>query len=464
MNYRKTIRIVGAGTLLLMLSACRMFEPKREDVLQGYAAAGMQVEPVQPDRRASWWLDFNSSQLNRLMREAFAGSLTLEQSAARLEQVEALARRNNASLWPKLNVRGDASERRTDTDSGRVVTNNFSGGLYASYEVDLWGELSSSRRASMANYEASKYDLQTAAMTLSANLADAYFDWLSQNAVLAVYESQLESSRNKLEALELRYNRGQATILAVLQQRQQLAGAEARIPPVQANINRLYNRIAILTGRIPGTDLGIVVEELPELPPRPVEGIPVRLLANRPDVQAARLDLVSADANVASARAARLPAISLTGSVVSSTGEWNQLFDDWTENLAASLFAPIIDGGSRKADVDRNLAISRERLAGYRLAVLGAIQETENALSDETHQQEFVEALTRQYEAALNSEEESMRRYQRGIITYLDALNAINSRESLEISNLNAKANLLGDRISLYRALGGNWNFILEEK
>ncbi len=453
-----------AGSLLLALSACRMMEPKREDVLKGFVPAGLQVESVAPDQRASWWLDFESPQLNQLMQQAFAGSLTLEQSAARLEQVEALARRSGASLWPKLNIRGEASERQADTATGTVTTNNYSGGFYASYEVDLWGELSSARRASFANYEASKFDLQTAAMSLSANLADAYFDWLTQNAVLAVYESQLESARNKLEALELRYNTGQATSLAVLQQRQQLAGAEARIPPVQANINRLYNRIAVLTGRTPGTDLGLVVEDLPELPRRPVDGLPVRLLANRPDVQAARLDLESADANVASARAARLPAISLTGSISSSSGEWSDLFEDWTKNLAASLLGPVIDGGSRKADVDRNLAISRERIAGYRLAVLEAIQETENALSDETHQQEFVEALARQYEAALDNEEESMRRYQRGILDYLDALNAINSRESLEISHLNAKANLLGDRIQLYRALGGNWTFILEEK
>jgi NodT family efflux transporter outer membrane factor (OMF) lipoprotein len=441
-----------------------MMDPKREDPLSGYAPAGLSVGPAEADQYARWWTAFQSSQLNRLMEQAFTGSLTLEQSAARLEQAEASARKSGSDRWPSLIARGEASERTVETDTGDITTNNYSGGLYASYELDLWGEVNSRHRASLANLESSRYAVQTAAMSLSANLADAYFNWLTQNEVLAVYESQLESNRNKLEALELRYRTGQATSLAVLQQRQQLAGAEARLLPVKANIASLENRIAVLIGASPGSDLGLVIESLPELPDRPVDGLPLRLLANRPDVQSARLALEAADANVAVARAARLPSISLSASATSSSDEFSELFDDWTRNLAANLVGPIFEGGNRSAEVDRTLAVSRERLAAYRLAVLEAVQETEDALSNEQHQIEYVEALGRQYEAALNNEAESLRRYERGILSFLDALNAITQRESLEISHLQARANLLGDRIQLHRALGGDWTFILEEE
>jgi outer membrane protein TolC len=199
------------------------------------------------------------------------------------------------------------------------------------------------------------------------------------------------------------------------------------------------------------------------LPPQPAAGLPVNLLENRPDIQAARLSLESADWTVGAARAARLPTLSLSGSIYTSEEKIENLFDDWISNLAASLVAPLLDGGARKAEVDRTLAVSRERIAAYRLSVLEAVQETEDALSSEQHQADYVEAIAKQYEAAKNSEAESIRRYQRGILPFLDTLTAIVARESLEITHVQAKADLLGDRIQLYRALGGNWTFMLEE-
>ena len=117
----------------------------------------------------------------------------------------------------------------------------------------------------------------------------------------------------------------------------------------------------------------------------------------------------------------------------------------------------------RKAELDRTIAVSREKIAQYRLTVLEAIQEVEDALVNEYYQIDYVRALSKQYKASLNNEAESIRRYRRGIVSYLDTLNATNARETLEINLVQAKASLLQDRIQLYRALGGDWNFLLEE-
>ncbi len=454
--------------LTLLLTSCVSFKPERGDELladqtpeQFSTASG--TETLQTE----WWKAFGSEQLNRLIADAFAGSLTLEQYAARLEQAEAAARKTGADSKLKLNGEGSASQSYSSYSSstGDSSTDpDFTLGLYASYEVDLWGRLKSTKRAALATYEASKFDLQTAGMTLSAELATTYFTWLAQNEALALYQSQLQSNRNQLAALERRYQTGQSDALDVLQQRQQVAAAEAKIPPVLSSIQTLENTLAVLSGRIPGTDLRLEAEPLPSLPPQPAAGLPVSLLENRPDIQSARLTLESADWSAGAARAARLPTLSLSGSVYTSEEKIEDLFEDWGSSLAASLVGPIIDGGYLKAEADRALAAAREQVAIYRLAVLEAIQDTEDALISEKHQADYVEALRKQYAAAQKSEEESIRRYQRGLLSYLDALTAVVARESLEITHLTARAELLGDRIQLYRSLGGDWTFMLEDK
>lgn len=453
--------------IALLLSSCISLEPERaDDLLEDQTPAQFANTSGEAVRVTSWWESFKSAQLNRLMAEAFQENLSLEQAAARLEQAEANARKSGAAGKVQLDARAASSSRYTsDTGNGHSSTTpNQSLGLYASYELDLWGKLKSTERAAIADYEATRFDSQTVAMTLSAELATTYFTWLAQNEALALYESQLTANQNKLTAIERRYRAGQSTTLAVLQQRQQVAASEARLPPVRALVQTSEHKIAVLTGKIPGTDLRLAPEPLPPLPPQPAAGLPVDLIENRPDLQAARLNLESADWTVGAARAARLPTISLTGNITANSEEVSNLFDDWASNLAASLIAPLLDGGSRQADVDRALAVSRERIASYRLTVLEAIQETEDALNEERHQNEYVTAVQKQYQAAKKSEAESIRRYQRGILPFLDALTAIVARESLEITHVQARAELLGDRVRLYRALGGDWTFILEEE
>jgi outer membrane protein TolC len=154
----------------------------------------------------------------------------------------------------------------------------------------------------------------------------------------------------------------------------------------------------------------------------------------------------------------------LSGNVSTSSEKIADLFDDWASNLAANLLAPLLDGGLRKAEIDRTMAVSREKIAAYRLTVLEAIQETENALNGEIYQAEYVKSLAKQYTASQKSETESIHRYQRGILAYTDTLTVIVSRESLEIKYLQAQTDLLSNRIQLYRSLGGDWTFIMEEK
>jgi len=221
---------------LLCCSSCVSFKPERETLAEDFTPAEFSSNTGVEDLQTQWWKAFKSEQLNHLMENAFQDNLTLEQAAARLEQAEASVRKSGAAGKIQINGEAESSSRYTSNDNGSYTDPYHSVGLYASYELDLWGKLKSSEQAALASRDATKFDLQTAAMTLSSELTQTYFQWLAQNEALGIYQSQLKSNRNKLTALERRYHTGQATSLALLQQRQQVAAAEAKIPPVQALI------------------------------------------------------------------------------------------------------------------------------------------------------------------------------------------------------------------------------------
>jgi len=213
----------------------------------------------------------------------------------------------------------------------------------------------------------------------------------------------------------------------------------------------------VLLGKPPRTPLSITVESVPELPPLPPAGLPADLLAARPDVRAAGMRLAAADWQVAEARAARLPALRLTGRARYGEGELDVLFDNWLLSLAANLTAPIYDGGRRAAEVDRTVSLADERLATYRRAVVTAVKEVEDALVSEAKQQAHIDGLQQVIDTARQALEEAGNRYRNGLTDYLPVLTQLLSVQGLERDLIRRKAELIATRVRLYRALGGVW-------
>jgi outer membrane protein TolC len=194
----------------------------------------------------------------------------------------------------------------------------------------------------------------------------------------------------------------------------------------------------------------------------PDAGLPADLLIRRPDLQAAWARLEAADWNVRAAQADRLPAIKLTGTAAYGADTTDALFQNWVMNLAAGLTAPLIDGGSRCAEVALKKAVADEKVAAYRETVIGALGEVEDALAAEIHQREYRSAISRQSTAAQLTAEESFRRYTRGLNSYFEALSAETIRQNLEVTVLQSEYDLRADRVQLYRVFGGDWTSILE--
>ena len=446
----------------LLCVSCTSFDAPGQKQAKDVPSAYQSAVPgsMAPDE---WWRAFGDEQLNQLMGRALGGNLSITQAAARLRQAEASAVKSGAARFPTLNGTADAGTKYTHEDGKKTATaDSYSLGLIASYELDFWGRVASGHRAALRTMEASRFDLETAAMTIAGETTTTYFYWQQQQNKLSILTRQLESNRKMLSVVEKRFETAQASAVDVLQQRQKVAASEAAIPPVQSAISSTEHAMAILIGELPQTNLNLTVLPFIELPAMPEAGLPADLLVRRPDLQAAWARLEAADWNVRAAQADQLPAIKLTGTAEYGADTTDALFQNWVMNLAAGLTAPLIDGGSRRAEAARTKAVADEKVAAYRETVIGALGEVEDAIVTEIHQREYRNAVLRQVVAAQLTAEESFRRYTRGLNSYFEALSTETARQNLEVTVLQAEYDLRADRVQLYRVLGGDWDSILQ--
>ena len=445
---------------LFLFPSCAPFAPTALPDAAGEIPKHFSLYNGNADADTAWWKAFGSEELNRLIGAALAGSFDLKQAWARLQQMRAVAIQAGADRSPDLSAVGSAtySRQRSASTSYRSQGNSdYLLGLSSSYEVDLWGRIHSQHQAALLDEAASLADLQTASVSIAAEVADRWVQLVSQRRQRQLLDEQLKNNLIFLELIELRFSKAMVSALDVYQQKQVVAGVRARIPLVEADIQLLQHEIAVLLGRPPGTDLALTALTMPETGPLPAVGLPADLLANRPDVRAAGMQLESSQWQVATARANRLPALSLAADAQYGANELDLLFDTWLLNLAANLSAPLWDGGRRAAEVDRTAAQMDEDLWAYRQTVLTAVKEVEDALVRETRQREYIGGLNSVMTAARRGLEEAIQRYRRGLSDYLPVLTQLIAVQDLERDILQQQEVLLRYRIGLYRALGGGW-------
>lgn len=458
--FKTTLHIALA--LPVLLSGCTALLPQTLPALLEKTPATFSSSSTNSVSNSEWWKTFNNDELNALMSTAFSNNLSIAQTAARFRQARASADKLSAATYPALTAAAQAgrSETETLTDDGTSASSssdNYSIGLAASYELDLWGRVNSLRKTASFNSRASFLDLETAAMSLSARIAELWIQIIEAKTRIILINRQIETNSQTLDLLKHRAAKSNTTLLDVYQQEQQLRTTEARLPPAKQNLELLMNQLAVLLGRHPDGSQLVASDELPHLPQPPDNGIPADLLNNRPDVKAGRMRLQSAAWSTSSARADRLPALRLTAKQDFASSNTSTLFDNWISNLAAGLTAPLLDGGLKRAEIRRAQAALDENIASYRETILNAVRDVEDALVREKRSAETQEALTRQLTSSGKALNEALNRYKNGSTSYLSVLTSLRSVHQTEQELTLAKSSLLLSRIALHRALGGTW-------
>jgi NodT family efflux transporter outer membrane factor (OMF) lipoprotein len=417
-------------------------------LVEGNNAYSLSEEGIAPQKR--WWEAFNDRLLDDAVAQALSQNLTLMQARARIAQAIAADRQAASFLYPELSGKASGEGQWTDEDE---YEDTFDAGVELSWEVDLWGRLSSANSAAEYELLASREDLESTALLLVSRVAETYFQIIEQNLQLKLLESQIISGATLLELTELRFAYGEASVVDVFQQRQQLASTRSQVPVAQSRLRTLENSLHVQLGRAPVSTPLMMADIFPELPGLPATGIPVDLLKNRPDLRRIYSQLVAFDYRVAEAVADRFPRVDLTG-----TAKFRDRIG--TEGLLFSLLldaaAPIIDWDRRLSEVQKREAILKEELARYSLAYLTAIEEVENALWQEQYLKELLKARENQISIARANLTASGNRYRQGLTDYLPVLAALQSLQELERDIITRQRELISVRILLYRALGGS--------
>lgn len=408
---------------------------------------------------ASWWQAFNDDHLNRLIEKALAANSDLAATAQSVIQADLQLQSAGAGLLPSVGATA-SSGRQASRASGGDTNNggSTSAGLSVDYELDLWGRLSAVEGAALASFQATRFDYDTARITLIASVASTWFEWLELQQRVEVARNNLAIGERTLALVEARFRNGAASRAELARQQTSVLSLRNAVPPLEYQARQRLAALRVLTGELPfegdTPDADISEVSIPVINPL----APASLVTRRPDLAAQEARLVAASADVEQARAALLPSVSLSAAVRLSTDSFLSLADPARSvsgllGLSQSLF----DGGQRR----NALAISESRrvalLESYRGSLLTAFQEVGDALDRdslyELQEQRLQEILVRAEETLRLTEV----RYREGaddLLTLLESQrNVFDARQQLSQMRLNR----LIAAVDLYKALAGGW-------
>lgn len=411
---------------------------------------------------SDWYRGFGSDELVTLIGQADSTNLDLAAAQARIRQADARARSAGAAVLPAVDAGAGINDIRGHANGESAHETDWSALLSASYEVDFWGKNRSAAQSARLQLAASRADRDIIALTTVAGVANAYFDLLSLRERLAIANSNLETARQVLRAIEARYTAGIASPLELATQRAAEASAMLAVAPLMQSEVETRASLALLLGRRPEEFmvLGTSLETLTE--PAVDAGLPSELLIRRPDVTAAELNLRAAHADVNAARAALFPGLTLTASggvqnpavqaavtTLAGTG--------YTLGLGASLVQTIFDGGRRRAGRDQASAREEELLAAYRASILDALRDVEVALAAVHHLDLQADAQQQNVQQSTLAFQGAEMRYRAGSGDFLTMLEAQRTLYAARDQQSQYRLARLQALVGVYRALGGGW-------
>lgn len=443
----------------LLLAGCSAV-PREEYPSTPIPDKWQQPASTQNTKPSVWINDFNDPQLESLIRQALANNHDLKASAARVEAAFAQARIVGADLNPTVDGSLGAQRQRSNTENNGSVSNNYdtnlSAGVDISWELDLWGRLSSRARAATLDFEVSEAEWQAAQLSLSANVARSWFNLTEAQLQLNLVEQRLNNLSDNLITIEEDFKLGLRDALDVYLARADVAGEQARIANRRSSLMQARRTLELLLGQYP-EGLITSTETLTPLSSPIPSGLPSELLQRRPDLIASQRQLESTNQLAAAAHADRFPRLTLTGDIGTRSNELNNLVssDYLVWSVFGGLSAPLFDSGRLEAEEERAVANIKIAEANYNQALLTAFQEVEEGLINETLLQEQETALKTASEESIEAENLAFDQYQSGLLEFITVLESQRRSFDAQSTEIEVRNQRLQNRINLYLALGG---------
>ncbi len=410
---------------------------------------------------------FKDPVLTALLRTALSQNNDMKIAAERVLEERAQYGITRSAIFPSLDATGQfTTERSSSVGSFTFIPRGLNlsatytqAGATLSWEADIWGRLRRLTETARAQYLASEEARHAVTAMVVADVATNYLNLLELDKELEIARSTRAVAERGLSLTDLRHQRGAATGLDVRQAQELLYTATAQIAATERQIGETENAISLLLGQNPGdVHRDAKLEAIPETASIPA-GLPSALLERRPDIREAEDSLIAANAQIGAAKALWFPQITLTGILDGQSRALSGLFTgparQWSIAPAADL--SIFNAGRIRSNVHLAEATQREMVANYRKSIENAFREVSDALIDhdrnlqQRKQQElFVEALQ-------GADRLSTLRYQGGLDSYLQVLDAERNLFQGELALTRLRRDELVSVVQLYRALGGGW-------
>lgn len=442
--------------------------PDYSDVLNKQDTKAGRTGSIDADSLADWWLCFHDPVLSQLMDEALNKNLDVREAVALVRQARSQLIIDRADGLPKANASADYTRERTSANvpAGRtadsLLSNTYTAGFDASWELDIWGGNRRAVEAAMADIMSEEANLESVKVSLAGELAQTYVQMRIYQERISVTNQNIKAQSDTLSMLESKYNAGLSDQLDVEQARYNLENTKSSLPDLYSGLESSINSLAVLTGTVPGQLHGQLAanNDVPIPPFELVRDIPTDTLRQRPDVRKAERTLAAQTARIGEAEADLYPTFSLSGTFGLSSSSSSSLISSTSKtwSVIPGLSLPIFNAGSLRANVKLQEAKQEQYLVKYESTVLSAIEEIRNALTDFYQEQQKMKALRSAVAAAKNAVVIAEDKYRNGLVNFNDVLDAQRSLYSFEDDYATSKGTVTKNFIALYKALGGGWS------
>ncbi len=445
-------------------------------VASGPLAAGTSTQT--PD--ADWWKAFRNEELTTFVERALARNHDVRRAVSRVMEGRASVTTAGAGLYPQINVQSSYTNisvsKNTLAGLGLATGQQpgpqvfarpgssfdlWNGAADLRWELDVWGRIRRGMEAASADAHAIEQDARAIALTLIGDVGQAYFRIRELDEQIEIAQRALALRRDSLEIITKRASVGLASDLDVKRTEVLVAESAGQIPDLIRLRALELHRLEVLTGSAPGslTLAPMSLRKVIVQPDIPV-GLPSQLLERRPDILQAEAGLIAANARIGQARAYFFPTFSITGQGGLQSAEFANWFTGNSANfsIGPSVTLPIFLGGTNVARLDAAESRYQQMLEGYQQTILLAFREVADLL---VSIQSRAEQLTRQREQAVAATAAvglAEVRYRKGLVNYLDVLDAQRTMLAAETQLAQTERARLTDMVSLYKALGGGWH------
>lgn len=476
MYKNKILTYTAYAAILLAVHSCKVPALTQVNNTQSLPAGFEQAKDSVSSATINWKNIFTDPELITLIDTALKNNQELLSTLQDIELARNDVRVRKGLLLPTVSggvglgiektgryTASGAGNASTDITPGKEVPEPITDiflGFRASWEADVWGKLHNAKKAAYIRYLKSIEGRNFAITNLVAEIANSYFELQALDNQLEIIQQAIQLQKNELEVVKVQKEAAAATELAVKQFEAQVYNSESMAYDIQQQITETENKINFLLGRFPQkinrSKTSFLQQDLIHI----TSGLPAQLLANRPDIKQAELELQAAKLDVKIARAEFYPSLGLSSDLGYQAFQPKYLFkpiESLTFSLAGELMAPLINKNAIKAEFNKANAVQLQALYEYQKTILNGYMEVSNELSRINNLQQLYSTKSKEAAALSRSIEVATDLFRSARADYLEVLIAQRDALSAKLELVEAKKNQCNTLTNLYKALGGGW-------